>query len=89
MPEQRLAIKPADFLYLEYRCSKCKKVTSISLTPPRDDLDESLGVKARRQCISCGAGFPPDLTILIINLQEHFSKLRITPGFDLRFVVKQ
>jgi hypothetical protein len=89
MPEERLAIRPAEFLHLECPCSQCKNVTAISLNPPKDDLDESLGSKAARQCMWCRAPFPLGMASLIKKIQEDFSMLQAHPEFDLRFVVKQ
>ncbi len=82
MPEQRVAMKPEDFLYLECYCAQCKRVTPISLNPPKED-------KAVRECLGCGTAFSPSMNILIKKLQENFSTLCGTPDFDLRFIVKQ
>ncbi len=83
MLEARVAVKPAEFLYLECQCSQCKEVTPISMAPPRED-DSSI-----RQCAGCGIPFPSGLNMAIKKFQDGFVGLRAIRDFDLRFVVKQ
>lgn len=89
MPEQRIVIRPTDFLDLESHCPRCKNVTAISLNPPTGNLDQSPGTKARRGCMWCEAAFPLGTDGFIEEIQQAFSVLQDYRDLDLRLVVKQ